>query len=149
MKRTFPFSVSANYCTNVPTNFSANGRVRVGPNYVSQLYCSLPVKKMVWRYENYSTPLHKKSTPVSVTIGGGVLTILFAFENESDGCSTISARITSIIQNSFAEPYVELKCTDLWNDTIIPVTVEGEVLLVLHKPDVCIMLNSATPNSVL
>ena len=120
-------SVWANYCTSDPINFSANGRLRVGPNYVYHLYCSLPEKVIVWRYENKATALQKTSTPVSVTVARGALAILFAFEEESDGCTKTSAKITSISPNSSAEPFLELNCTDLWSDVTIPVTMEGKV----------------------
>ena len=130
----FPFLASANYCTSPPSNFSASGRVRVGANYVARLYCSLPLKAAVWKYQDGETPFYNTGNVRNITVAGGEFNLLFDVDKATsdDECITIFAEI--VPQNFSTGTFLQLNCSNLNNTMVIPFTVEGEALLVLHMP---------------
>ena len=134
----FLFLASANYCTSPPSNFSPSGRIRVGPDYVVWLYCSLPFGASEWNYEDGEVTLSTVGNKRSdyITVAGGTFNFTFEVEdvdkNDEVVCITTSAKVDFMPQNLSTGTFLEMNCSGLLNTMAIPVTVEGEVLLALH-----------------
>ena len=101
------------------------------------LYCSLPVDELVWNYEKEEVLLNNESKPVLdvITVAGGTLNLTFDVDHENkkdDSCITTIAKIAFGPQNFSAETFVGLNCRNLENTMTIPVTVAGEVYILLR-----------------
>ena len=92
------------------------------------------MEESLWTYENTPVVLHNKSSPVfdNLTVAGVTFAFSFVVEDDNGVCITTSAKITITPQHFSTAPFVELKCTNLKNTMTIPVTVEGEVMLVSY-----------------
>ena len=120
-------SVTANHCIDPSKNFSESGRIRVGQNSATILYCSLPGEQAIWWYKDKPAVLHNKSTEAEVEASEHMLAIDFAYKSENEGCITVSAEIPH--QNTNTESFVELECSTNPRNIVIPIVVEGNLYL--------------------